>query len=166
MFCRYSSPGIRYCRTSQFTSFFSLVIHVDVFVIIRRLMFCAFELLDSYLPPRRPFLTRAIEICCVDASSTARLPSVCELLLLAATVAAFIARLLLGSESGGLRMSFYSCGTVNSPAVLSITSLLLTFLSTSFASASFNTSLLRTRGSAPSGVVLRRSSILTRQGQE
>ena len=49
-------------------------------------------------------------------------------------------------------MSFNSCGTAKSPAALPASSLLLMFLSTSFASASFNASLLRSRRSAPSGV--------------
>ena len=109
-------------RTSEFISFFSPSSSirdssVDVLVIVRRLMFCAFELLDSSLSllPRRPFLTRPHSL----------------------------------------------CGSANSPAVLPMSSLLLTFLSTSFASASFNTSLLRFRRSAPTGVVLRHSSVLT-----
>ena len=96
---------------------------VDVFVTIRRQMFCAFELLDSSLSSTSILDPSAIEFCCVGVSATARLPSICELLLLAATVAAFIARLFLGSESSGLGMSFNSCVT-SSP--------LLTFHSTSF----------------------------------
>ena len=108
----------------------------------------------------------AIEFCCVGISATARLPSICELLLLAATVATFIARLYLRSESGGIGIFFNSRSTANSPAVLRSSLPLLTFLSTSFACVSFNTSLLRSGRSAPSGVVLRQSSILARQGSE
>ena len=52
-----------------------------------------------------------------------------------------------------------SGGTANSPVVLPMST-----LSTSFASAPSNTSLLRSTRSAPSGVVLRDSSILARQG--
>ena len=61
-------------------------------------------------------------------------------------------------------MSFNSRGAANSPAVLPTSSLLLAFLSTPFAIASFNTSLLRSKRSDPSGVILRHSSIQTRHG--
>ena len=79
---------------------------IDVVVIVRRLMFCAFAnfWIRLSLLPRRPFLNRLPSNFAV-VSATARLPSICELLLLAATVAAFIARLFLGSESGGIGMS-------------------------------------------------------------
>ena len=128
------------------------------FVIIRLLMFCAFELLNSYLS--------SSSTSTLNPSATARLLSICELPLLATAVTAFIARLFLGSESGGIGTSFDSCGAANSPAVLSISPLPQTFLSTAFASASFNTSLLRSGHFAPFGVVLRRSSILARQRSE
>ena len=70
------------------------------------------------------------------------------------------------SQAGSARLSFDSCGIVNSPAALPTSSLLLTFLSTSFAIASFNNSLPRSKRSDPSGVVLTHSLILTRQGSE
>ena len=81
---------------------------VDVFVIIRRLMFCALKLLDSSLSSSSTSIldSLAIEFCCVGASATARLPSICELPLLAATVAACIARLFPESESGEIGRSF------------------------------------------------------------
>ena len=62
------------------------------------LTFCAFELLNSSLsPPSTSSL---------DSSATARLLSICELPLPAAAVTAFLARLFLGSESGGIGTSF------------------------------------------------------------
>ena len=128
------------------------------FVIIRLLMFCAFELLNSYLSSSSTSI--------LNPSATARLLSICELPLLATAVTAFIARLFLGSESGGIGTSFDSCCAANSPAVLTISPLPQTFLSTAFASASLNTSLLRSGHFAPFGVVLRRSSILARQKSE
>ena len=135
---------------------------LDVFVIRRLLMFCAFELLDSSLfPPSTSILdSSAIELCCVGVSATARLLSICELPLPTTAVAAFIARLFLGSESGGIGTSFDSCGIANSPAALPTSSLLLTFLSTPFAIASFNTSVLQALRD-PSGVVWRQTWILT-----
>ena len=92
-------------------------------------MFCAFELLDSSLSSSSTSIldSPAIEFYCIGVPATARLPSIYDLLLLAATVAAFIARLFLGSESSGIDMSVNSYGTANSPAVLPISSLLLTF---------------------------------------
>ena len=116
-----------------------------------------FELLNSYHSSSSTSI--------LNPSAAARLLSICELPLLATAVTAFIARLFLGSESDGIGTSFDSCGA-NSPAVLSISPLPQTFLSTSFESASFNTSLLRSGHSAPSGVVLRHSSILARQRSE
>ena len=64
---------------------------------------------SSSLPLRQhPCLAHpAIELCCVGVSATARLLSICELLLLPTAVAAFTARLFLGSESGGIGTSFF-----------------------------------------------------------
>ena len=119
-------------------------------------MFCVFELLNSYLLLGHPLLTRLQLHGCFASVS-------CHCSQLAT---AFIARLFLGPESGGIGTSFDSCGAADSLAVLSISSLLRTFLSTSFAGASFNTSLLRSTRSAPYGVVLIHSSMLARQGSE
>ena len=116
------------------------------FVIIRLLLFCAFELLNSYLSSSSTSI--------LNPSATARLLSICELPLLATAVTAFIGRLFLGSESGGIGTSFDSRGAANSPAVLTISPLLQTFLSASFANASFNTSRRRSGHFAPFGVVL------------
>ena len=80
-------------------------------------MFCAFELLDSFLSSPSTSIH--------DSSATARLLSICELPLLATAAAAFSARLFVGSESGGISTSFNSCGAVNSPAVLPTSSRLL-----------------------------------------
>ena len=83
-------------------------------------MFCAFELLDSFLSSPSTSIH--------DSSATARLLSICELPLLATAAAAFSARLFVGSESGGISTSFNSCGAVYSPAVLPTSSRLLAFL--------------------------------------
>ena len=91
---------------------------INVFVFIRLLMFYAFELLNSSLSSSSTSI--------LDSSATARLPSICELPLLATAVTAFIARLGLESESGGIGTSSGSCGAANSPAVLPTSSLLLT----------------------------------------
>ena len=171
MFCRNSSPGVRYCRTSELISFlFSFVIHS------RLLRWCFRHCSSSDISVPSNFWIRlslhpstsivdssAIEFCCTGVSATAELLCICEL---ATAVAAFIARLLLASEASGIGTSFNSCGAATSPAVFPTSFRRLAFLSTSCASASFHTSLLRSRRSAPSGVVLRHASILTRQGSE
>ena len=100
----------------------------DVFVEIRRLVFGAVEQTDSFLSsPSTSILVSSVINFAVSASlRLPRLPSICELPLLAAAAAAFMTRLFLGSESGGIGTSFNSCGAGNSPAVLLISSLLLT----------------------------------------
>ena len=152
--CSHSFPSSSTCDSS-----------LGVFVIIRLLMFCAFELLDSSLssPSTSTLDSSAIELCCVGVSATARLLSIYELPVRNCS-RCFHCASFSRSESGGIGTSFDSCGIANSPAALPTSSLLLAFLSTSFAIASFNTSLLRSKRSDPSGVVVRHSSILTRQG--
>ena len=127
------------------------------FVAILRLVFGSVELLDSSFSSPSTSIpdSSATELRCVGVSATARLLSIGELPLLATAVAAFIAHLF----SGSARLA-------NSPAALPTSSLLLTFFSTSFAIASFNTAILRSKRSDLSGVDFRQFSILTRQGLE
>ena len=117
---------------------------------IRLLTFCASALLNSSLSSRLP-----LHGCftCVSCHCSQLLS------LLFHRTSLSRVRIKIGT-------SFDSCGAVYSPAVFPTSSRLLAFLSTSFAIASFNTSLLRSRRSASSGVVLRHSSILARQESE
>ena len=103
-FRRNSSSGIRCCRTSEFVS------------LLRHPFVPCFRHSSDVLCFRtsgrlsRSCHRRLPSIFCVGVSATARLPSICELPLLAAAVAAFMTRLFLGSESSGIGTSFNSSG--------------------------------------------------------
>ena len=92
-FRRCSPSGVRCCRTSGFVSRSSL--NIQFLTHTKRL---SSDFAVSASPQLHGF------------------SSICELPLLAAAVAAAMTRVFLGSESGGIGVSFDSCCTANSPA--------------------------------------------------